>query len=1386
MSIKVIINNQFPNLNENDLNWLINSTNDIIKQLSFWFNFELDNKFWNFILNNKGGRDIIAISYLLLPFLHEPDQLNKIYSFKDITTTKKDNKYLLSQMQYDICKLKYDNEIKAYEENLIIEMLEINKKLLFQTIELISNKLYVNWYQTYPIKWDDSFKMNISEHDIYNVIYHHLYLDILDCKWLVYDVNYNDRIISYYTLFKILNLIRDDEKIWLLLTETEKVVFGNKWKELVEDDNLNIVLKTMAYNIIVYKHYNLIDKFNNIKLMINQEEDDEESTINMYKLKVVFLSFEVGYIYHFILDCYIRFKKTWYYESMTRTKNDIINVKKNDDESHLFLTHKNVYNFCKNIVHSNKNEGYLPFEPYYISLDDNLKNIFKTRLTSTDSTWFNISNNIRRSYKKYLENDKKDIKLEVKKINAWIQIKIQENINIIIRQCMVKNGLLSKIQFSNNFPYVNKKDLSEYGKDCFYYINNQQYPLQFLKDLSTTMKWTDSYAVDWISQIHFYHRYIHKNVMLVTGATGLGKSTQVPKLLWYGLRIIEHKQGKIICSVPRINVCRDNAGTISSQLGYPVFDKDENPTEHYYLQYEYSNGKHSIDSNTFLKLVTDGLLIQALFRDPYLGKDKVKHKVIHNNRYDIVIIDEAHEHNANMDMILTLMRNCLIQNQTVKLIIVSATIDDDEPIYRKYYRLINDNLCYPINLYLKDNKLDRKYVDRRIHISPPNEGTKHKIIEKYMPIEFIDKKTSKINIEMICNKVLTILHGHNSGNALLFLPSSSDIDEALIYLNEKTSNNILCLSFYSKMMDELKNKISKNVNKLLYEWTTNKKNNNETVPKGTYNRALIISTNIAEASVTIEGLTVVIDTGISKVNIYNPLYDKDILETKFISNTSATQRRGRVGRIGDGYVYYLYNKEDVMNNKTIYNITQTDFKDTLFKLLRENVESVETTDLYAYKSNNELYYGLNDESALWKHNKYKLYVNGYDSEVLEDNKGIFYLIHPDEIFIERDLLTNKIIKLKENNLFLILKEYQDKLFSYNKNSINIIKSLKIDLFWKKLIPMNTIIPKGNNPKIYVKSNNGNELYSMYMEVSEYFEKDFKLFLWYYYSDNEIKDIVLFMCICIVNLPRLNDWIYEPDIINLMTATKGEIYYLYELYQSFSKLFPKLTSFITYLDNTKIDISLDEYKYKIKLMMEIDPLLLNDVLIKKNLLKEHNKEINKYVNNNKKKFDSWITQNLLKGDAIYLIIQTYYKVLYQTKKLNIREFNINNKLNIISEKTEFDKCITALLRSNGTNLFTSNKNNIIDFVSGNLLEKNRDRKYLKGVYYCYVESPNENSINWSIIVKISHVIEVCAINYLLLDNIKQIKDRVPNIIKYVNIRKLEFDDNDLVIYINSLI
>ena len=123
--------------------------------------------------------------------------------------------------------------------------------------------------------------------------------------------------------------------------------------------------------------------------------------------------------------------------------------------------------------------------------------------------------------------------------------------------------------------------------------------------------------------------------------------------------------------------------------------------------------------------------------------------------YDVIMVDEAHEHNTNMDLILTLMRQACMYNNSIRLIIVSATMDDDEPIYRSYYKLVNDNIVHPIKQPIMHPLLntpyfvDSYYLDRRIHISIPKQSYSYKITEYYD--EDIEKRFKKDDMKYNAN-----------------------------------------------------------------------------------------------------------------------------------------------------------------------------------------------------------------------------------------------------------------------------------------------------------------------------------------------------------------------------------------------------------------------------------------------------------------------------------------------------------------------------------------------------------------------------------------------------------------------------------------------------------
>ena len=204
----------------------------------------------------------------------------------------------------------------------------------------------------------------------------------------------------------------------------------------------------------------------------------------------------------------------------------------------------------------------------------------------------------------------------------------------------------------------------------------------------------------------------------------------------YCLKMYDYNNsGQTICTQPRISPTEGNATWISKELGIQntrIESNVEIKTNNYHLQYKHQRDRHTKDNTNhlMLRMVTDGTLYEELLSNPIMKK-QVKQKMLNGvnkfiysdkNKYDVIIVDEAHEHNMNMDLIISLIRQSIFYNNSLRLVIVSATMDDDEPIYRNYFRYINDNLVYPIKRPLLKHPILKEYdfmvesifLDRRI------------------------------------------------------------------------------------------------------------------------------------------------------------------------------------------------------------------------------------------------------------------------------------------------------------------------------------------------------------------------------------------------------------------------------------------------------------------------------------------------------------------------------------------------------------------------------------------------------------------------------------------------------------------------------------------------
>ena len=751
---------------------------------------------------------------------------------------------------------------------------------------------------------------------------------------------------------------------------------------------------------------------------------------------------------------------------------------------------------------------------------------------------FNINNNLQ----KELPKQYKDIDIsETNKINNYktkIILKYINNNKIeLIFKYLIENGLLSyffvnteltnKLNYSINKDKSNKqykKKLKEQIKEIkndinssYYYLNNKQYgklnkmrvknkkeyygfkEKKYLETVFEDQFWYKFYAMDWITQISFFHKYIYNQIMYVTGSTGQGKSTQVPKLLLYALKMIDYKSnGRIICTVPRVPPTVSNATRISDELGVPIEEKSKlsndkiKSIKNFNVQYKHQKDNHTSNTQDLkLKLVTDGTLMEEMIHNKIMLKPFKKNGEIkdftNDNLHDIIIIDEAHEHNKNMDIILSMARHTCYFNPTVRLIIISATMDDDEPIYRSYYKCINDNLissCFIDNIIYKSRNIEKEelhksypkqpipnpfindnyiipnslYIDRRFHISPPGESTQHNIDEYYIDYpEVDDPKTNSQNYQNKAYDIIKdIISSTQSGELLFFCNGKREINDAVERLNRITPPNVIALPYHSELhknykdiiesIDDEKYKIKTKKENVHIQWSEEWIQDNN-VPNNTYDRVIIIATNVAEASITIDTLKHVIDNGYAKESIYDVKTSTTKMIIDKISESSRVQRKGRVGRTSDGTVYYLYKKGGREMIKTKYNITKEDFTDLFIKLLYNDKKKTideeyinyylnySESDIEKYFKNfpvitNNIFYNNKDSDKYGGNLRI-----GYKSDLLFDNFGKFYIIHPFETDIKR-------------NVSLDIIQYDNK--NYNKIPdyayFNFIENMKLNGF----------------------------------------------------------------------------------------------------------------------------------------------------------------------------------------------------------------------------------------------------------------------------------------------------------------------------------------------------
>lgn len=916
------------------------------------------------------------------------------------------------------------------------------------------------------------------------------------------------------------------------------------------------------------------DGYKELQDDIEEIDDDtvlSKLTLDNYRVSAESLRNNGKHVYEYICESLYELRSTWYSKFYLNYNKELkvyelnklssSNVESYGNNGSIKSTTqkfsiKNVYNFAKSLIsytdpnEKNKNKTYKQYPKHWKSLNSDDKKVILGRLNSRDGldsndvAWFTIVKNL-----KIGVNYTQD---EAIIVNTEIINNIFKYLPNILFDVLASNGLLSEfvpdakltdqsllpkstsdrntaIQEKLGQHVINNPNLRKRWENSIYFINNLEYgQMEMTEKIDGVLKtekyidllcnpktrigsWVYVYGMDWICQIGFFHHYLNNRVIYITGGTGVGKSTQVPKLLLYSLKMLDYKtSGKIACTQPRVPPTVNNAKTISSQMGIPIesYNKTINSdiaTNNYYIQYKHQKKKHSMkQKGLVLEIMTDGTL-EINLKNPVL-KSMIGNKYSTNNIYDIVIVDEAHEHNKNMDLILTRMKYAAYYNNSIKLVIISATMEDDEPVYRRYYRDINDNRMFPLNLSLREHNLDRINVDRRIHISPPGEVTQYKINEIYLPLSSGIHDKNQL-LETIKRTVLNIIRTSPDGDLLVFQPGEGEIKTTVIELNKITPKDVIALPYFSALNDAKKTMVEE-INKYKYNLTIPKdvpfeEDLDETQYKpvlpGTYKRVIIVGTNIAEASITISTLRYVIETGTQKTNKYDYKIRSAELSLNEISESSRLQRKGRVGRVAPGTVYYLYKKGSKENIKKRFNISIEDFSDKLFEMLSStsndeaffdinndpnrniiNIKNIARLykdglgemirEQYFTKDSFYIYYG-SDKQYDYKNasNMFIYYKTGFNKETLDDREGCFYIVHPDELCFTRNIMGNLVHTPIDEITCLIKQKIVNNKVLY--------KSYKMETFWN-ILKEYLFIVEDPNTKLVYKTDFGNNIIKM--------------------------------------------------------------------------------------------------------------------------------------------------------------------------------------------------------------------------------------------------------------------------------------------------------------------
>ena len=336
-------------------------------------------------------------------------------------------------------------------------------------------------------------------------------------------------------------------------------------------------------------------------------------------------------------------------------------------------------------------------------------------------------------------------------------------------------------------------------------------------------------------------------VLVIAGETGSGKTTQLPKIC---LEIGRGVNGLIGHTQPRRLAARSVATRVAEEIATPLGEL---------VGYQVRFEDQSTD-RTLIKLMTDGILLAETQHDRFLEK------------YDTLIVDEAHERSLNIDFLLGYLKKLLPRRPDLKVIITSATIDLER--FSKHFNeapiIEVSGRTYPVDTWYRPLAAETDEDGNRVEDDlTVDQG----ILAALGEIEAHEKSIGK-----------------RPGDVLVFLPGEREIRDAAEVLRKANLRFTEVLPLYARLTPAEQQKIF----------------------KPAAGRKIVLATNVAETSLTVPGIRYVIDSGTARISRYSYRSKVQRLPIEAVSQASANQRKGRCGRVEPGICIRLYSEEDFL------------------------------------------------------------------------------------------------------------------------------------------------------------------------------------------------------------------------------------------------------------------------------------------------------------------------------------------------------------------------------------------------------------------------------------------------------------------------------------------